>query len=120
MKRKWIRIGGRNLSISGWARELGVTRCAFYFRIRHFGETMEQAVSHFVAKADEKNLAPMPCPFCGGSCSACGVKLSYVVCDKECGYESRILEGGNRKAEAVSLHNEVCKAVAAYRKGATE
>ena len=45
-----ITIGEQSLNISNWAIELGVSRCAFYYRRDNFGETMEEAVLHFYNK----------------------------------------------------------------------
>lgn len=47
MKKK-IRVGNNEYSVSKWTTILGVPRASFYYRKKKFGETLEQAVAHFV------------------------------------------------------------------------
>ena len=51
-----ITIGGESLTQSRWAKKLGVTRGAIYFRKMKYGETSEQAVLHFYNRKRWRNL----------------------------------------------------------------
>ena len=51
-----VTIGGESLTQSQWAKKLGVTRGAIYFRKMKYGETPEQAVLHFYNKKRRRNL----------------------------------------------------------------
>ena len=41
-------IGEETMTEAAWAKRLGVTRAAIGYREKTFGETPEQAVSHFI------------------------------------------------------------------------
>ena len=51
-----VTIGGESLTQSQWAKKLGVTRGAIYFRKKKYGETSEQAVLHFYNRKRWRNL----------------------------------------------------------------
>lgn len=46
--RKYVTIGEETMTEAAWAKRLGVTRAAIGYREKAFGETPEQAVSHFI------------------------------------------------------------------------
>ena len=67
-------------------------------------------------EAEEEKLEP--CPFCGGRCllSNAARGMWRVFCERDitCHYSSGTFA---TKAEAISAHNRVCRAVEAVKKG---
>lgn len=51
-----VTINGKTLSCAQWAKELGITRGAISFRMHKFGETAEEAVSHFYHHIDMREI----------------------------------------------------------------
>ena len=61
-----------------------------------------------------------PCPYCDSKCyiqkwSVCVGDRLQIVCNKSCGYKSRLLEEA-MEAEAIADHNEVSRARVAVKK----
>ena len=57
---------------------------------------------------------PMPCPFCGDECHVESMtNHANVSCDDDdCGYKSC---SKSSRAEAIAVHNRVCRAVKAAK-----
>ena len=59
MKRHAVTINGRTLNCAQWAKELGITRGAISFRMHKYGETAEEAVSHFYHHTDTREITKL-------------------------------------------------------------
>ena len=84
-------------------------RCGTLMEVSEFAQWLDLEVE------EEK---PMPCPFCGGHCY---VQSTIPECNHyvQCGSTECWYSGGRKtnRDEAIAAHNQVCKAVAAYKEG---